>query len=142
MGFDRMPASPSTGKARRIAVPVLLIGVLGATGWVCLIGGLVALLRPVLGLGWGFLVVAAVLLAVALLAGLVLRLSRPPAPLHGQDMPEPPADLPARLASTAVTGVMDGLSDRRSLRPALLAAAIVSAGLALILPEPGHRDDS
>lgn len=128
------PGDRIAAGARRAALAVV-IGILGLSSWACLIVGIVIMASPALGMGGAFLVMAGALAATALLIGLVLRLA-----VVSQRQRSKPFDPLARIALSVLKGGVAGVSDRQNLRLALLAAAAISAGIALLLPRQKTED--
>ena len=129
-----LPRDRIAAGARRAALAVV-IGILALTCWACLIAGIVIMASPALGLGGAFLVIAGALAATALLIGLVLRLA-----VASENQRSKSSDPLAGLALGVLKGGVAGLSDRQTLRLALLAAAAISAGIALLLPRQKSED--
>ena len=114
-------------ESARRASALALVAVLFLSVWICLIAGGVAMMRPALGLGGAFFVMAAILAATAVFVVWIGRLSTSSSRRAGIEARE------ARLAAAAASAVLSGLSNRKTLKFALIATSAIAAGVALLL---------
>jgi hypothetical protein len=104
---------------------------LAVTIWLCLVAGLVVVLRPALGSGGALLFVGGALLAMALLAYAVLMPS-----LAAQSAPQSAA------WNKVIEGALLGLLTKNGGRLALGAIGVALLCLALVLPGPRDNPPS
>ncbi|WP_353476431.1 hypothetical protein PVT71_26295 (plasmid) [Salipiger sp. H15] len=130
MSLFRERIAVAMASGARDAALLAVLCVLLLTAWVCLVLGLVALLRPALGLGWALLALCAALLVTGLAILAILRARR--------DRRPPP--LPAAQAALPLAAlVLPRVGGRTGLR---LGLGVLAAGLvavAVMLP-PSRRD--
>lgn len=121
-------ARSATETGLRVALVFALGLLMAATIWVCLVAGLVVVLRPALGLGGALLSVGGGLSAIILLT-VALRLPREA---------QRPA-LPSAARDEAIALALRGVFTPLGGRLALGAIGLALLGLALLLP--GSRGD-